>query len=231
MSDWFFSPIFWSITTRSWDYYMLCEAGTKLFSEQLFYDKSQKRYLANRNKYFHTQLLPPPPGYVTDHVNRNSRDNRLSNLRLATRSQNMANKSKSANTASKYFGVTKSRTGWRAQTTVNYKTVNLGYFDTERDAALAYDQAARKLHGGFAHLNFPDITVYNIKKRNRKRSSEYKYLWYDDSRSRWVIDCKDKHRRRLFFQRFVSKQDALAALEQKMLRFFNTPAILVSGGK
>jgi len=36
------------------------------------------------------------------------------------------------------------------------KRYNVGHFDTEIDAALAYDRKARELFGSYAYLNFPD---------------------------------------------------------------------------
>jgi hypothetical protein len=45
---------------------------------------------------------------------------------------------------------------WRARIRVNGKRISLGLFKDEIEAAKAYDRAARKYHGEFASLNFPD---------------------------------------------------------------------------
>jgi hypothetical protein len=103
----------------------------------------------------HRLIINAPDGLDVDHINGNRLDNRRENLRLCTRSQNHQNRTKSTGKSSKYKGVDfrKNRGKWRA----NIKTLTefkfLGHFDTEIDAALAYDKAAREHFGEFAKLN------------------------------------------------------------------------------
>jgi hypothetical protein len=110
----------------------------------------------------HTLILIAPPGLMVDHQDRDGLNNQRSNLRLATPSQNAANRAKNANpTSSLYKGVyfvnRENWTGhWQAYVSVNRSRVNLGYFETEEEAARAYDSAARFHYGEFAYLNFPD---------------------------------------------------------------------------
>jgi hypothetical protein len=95
---------------------------------------------------------------VVDHTNTNSLDNRRSNLRLATPSQNSCNSRRDkSNTYSRYRGVSfsKRKQKWFAAIRANGKKIWLGYFKTEIDAARAYDRAAREYHKEFASLNFP----------------------------------------------------------------------------
>lgn len=108
-------------------------------------------------KTLHRILMGEPEGFDVDHVNRDRLDNRRANLRLATRSQNSANRLRSkAPGASKYKGVRCGRYGnWFAQITVAYRTLYLGTHPTEEDAARAYDAAARLHFGEFARTNFP----------------------------------------------------------------------------
>lgn len=95
---------------------------------------------------------------LTDHINNDGLDNRRSNLRPATHAQNMWNQRPNRNTASGFKGVHQSnRSGrWRARLRKGDADYHLGYYDTAREAALAYDEAARRLFGEFARPNFPN---------------------------------------------------------------------------
>ena len=100
---------------------------------------------------------PIPEGKDIDHVNGNKSDNRIENLRVASRSQNMANCVSRKGSTSKYIGVSWStrEKRWVAQITKDYKTYGIGTFESEIDAATAYDTRAIEIHGEYARLNFP----------------------------------------------------------------------------
>lgn len=103
--------------------------------------------------------LRPEDGLDVDHKNGNGLDNRRENLRLATTSQNIANAPKRRGAyTSRFKGVTRHSQGrWQALVTKDYQRHYLGLFDSEEDAARAYDEKARQLHGEFAWLNFPVV--------------------------------------------------------------------------
>lgn len=92
---------------------------------------------------------------LCDHINGNSLDNRRSNLRLATQSQNNFNSRLNIRNTSGYKGVTwsKQRSKWQAQISVNKTYINLGHYDTPQEAYEAYKEAARKYHGEFANFD------------------------------------------------------------------------------
>lgn len=98
------------------------------------------------------------PNVWVDHRDRNPLNNQRENLRIATRSQNMANRrSMKEGGTSQYLGVSyvASRNRWQANIQKDKKYIRLGYFKTEIEAAEAYDKKAKELHGEFANLNFP----------------------------------------------------------------------------
>ena len=107
----------------------------------------------------HREILKPPRHLFVDHINHNGLDNRKANIRLATRSQNSWNRiSHKLNTSSRYKGVhwhIHSKK-WVARIGVNGRRIALGYYDDQVEAAKAYDKAAKKHHGEFAVLNFPE---------------------------------------------------------------------------
>jgi hypothetical protein len=117
--------------------------------------KKEKR----KNLQMHNLLVDIPPGMFCDHINHNGLDNRKANLRPATHTQNVWNRRKfKPHSRSKYKGVdwANDMKRWRARIRVNGKRIYLGSFTSELDAAKAYDKAAKKYHGEFASLNFPE---------------------------------------------------------------------------
>lgn len=113
-------------------------------------------YIDKRLKQMHRFLLDANPDTFVDHANRDTLDNRRSNLRLATAQQNACNRRKKGGSLSKYIGVYQVSSGrWRAYVYVNRKRINAGYFEVEIEAALAHDRLAIQHHGAFASLNFP----------------------------------------------------------------------------
>lgn len=99
---------------------------------------------------------------VIDHINNDTLDNRLENLRLATISQNNMNtkglkqrRKKRPRPTSQYKGVSYSTryAKWKASIHVDMKEIYLGRYESEQDAALAYNAAALFYYGEFATLN------------------------------------------------------------------------------
>ena len=105
----------------------------------------------------HRAIMQPGPGQQVDHINGDPLDNRRSNLRLCTPAQNSCNRGPQAHSTSGFKGVSwhKVHKRWTARIRLNHKRHHIGCFDTAEDAARAYDDAARRIHGPFAFLNFP----------------------------------------------------------------------------
>lgn len=95
------------------------------------------------------------PDNEVDHINRNRSDNRISNLRLATRSENGQNRKMPTNNSSGYKGVTwvKSRNAWQVVINIGRQPKFLGRFATREEAASVYNKAALKYHGEFAKID------------------------------------------------------------------------------
>ncbi len=112
--------------------------------------------IGGRVQTMHTYLLGNPDRDI-DHINGNGLDNRRSNLRLATESQNMANRGKQRNNTSGFKGVhwSQKHGKWKAEICCNRHRQHLGLFIDPVEAAHAYDSKARELFGEFARLNFP----------------------------------------------------------------------------
>ena len=136
-----------------------------------YLNKIQNRFILtiDKKKYYRYRLIfLYHHGYlpvIVDHIDRDSTNDRIENLREATMSQNQRNCTAKKNGTSKYLGVSKS---FKRATKKIYSAcitavkgqgnIYLGYFENEIEAALAYNRAAVKYHGEFANLNI--ITPY-----------------------------------------------------------------------
>jgi hypothetical protein len=107
-----------------------------------------------------------------DHINLNTLDNRCENLRSCSHQQNCCNRNRPQNNTSGFKGVSRYRgLRWRAQIKLRGKYIHLGYFDNANHAALAYDEAAKKMFGEFAFLNFPhENSGYPRRKYSRQKA-------------------------------------------------------------
>jgi hypothetical protein len=102
--------------------------------------------------YMHRQLLHVDPGMQVDHIDGDKLNNRRSNLRIVTNQQNAWNMK--GHSKSGFKGVVKTPQGkWCARIYISKRLVHLGTFDTAANAALRYNEAARRHYGIYARLN------------------------------------------------------------------------------
>lgn len=116
-------------------------------------------YARNRHILMHRFILNVTNRKLqVDHIDHDTLNNQRKNLRICNNQENHYNQRKRKNTTSKYKGVYWNSTKKKWQVSVKiketYKTKNLGRFDNEKEAALVYDEYAKKYYGKFALLNF-----------------------------------------------------------------------------
>jgi len=144
---------------------LIDDGATKILSHKWGVTKNISGFYAVRSDYstgkkktviLHRCITNCPRGKVVDHKNGNTLDNRKSNLRICTIAENSKNQKKTYNgKTSVYKGVylKNKRNKYVAEICANRVKHHLGYFETEIEAAEAYNTAAIQYHGEFANLN------------------------------------------------------------------------------
>lgn len=107
-----------------------------------------------RHELLHRFVMKAADEDVVDHENGDRWDCRKENLRVATLSQNAANRPTTAQGRA-WKGIFPHGNCWKARIKVEGQNVYLGSFQRPEEAAYAYDIAAKRLFGEFARLNFP----------------------------------------------------------------------------
>jgi hypothetical protein len=108
-----------------------------------------------RSLYIHRYVLDYNDKLVIDHINGNTLDNRKSNLRICTHMENCRNQKICKINTSNAKGVCFNRRSkkWTARIGLNNKRIFLGYFESKKDATIAYNTKAIEIYGKFAKLN------------------------------------------------------------------------------
>lgn len=137
------------------DFEWLSKFKWRIFSTN--YNHYAESTINNKNIKMHRLILNAPNGMVVDHKNGKGLDNRRSNIRLATTTQNLANIQK-INSKCGLKGVTYNDKGnrkkcWIARISINNKQKTIGTFLTKEEAGRAYDKEAKKIWGEFAYTN------------------------------------------------------------------------------
>lgn len=162
---------------------------TTFYAVRTDYSRGKK---FKRLLYMHCEILDisNEENLHGDHKDRNGLNNQRSNLRIATSSQNNCNRLSLKNVTSEYKGVGwhKSTNKWCAYIGKGKDQFWLGLFDTEIEAAIAYNKKATQLHGEFAILNLisnEDSLKYNSSNSEAK-TSKYKGVSWCNKSKRWI---------------------------------------------
>lgn len=137
---------------NQWKWYAY-KHGRTFYAYRANYQKNTKRAWPIS---MHRQLLNLlNDKRAVDHIDHNGLNNQKENLRISIQGGNNCNKLSAKNSSSKYLGVSwhKINKNWVACITKNNKFKHLGSFNKEQDAAIAYNRAAKELHGEFANIN------------------------------------------------------------------------------
>lgn len=104
--------------------------------------------------YMHRLILSAMSGFVVDHIDGDTLNNRRSNLRIASTTENARNCKVQRNNTSGVKGVcwNKARGAWAARIKVSGKNIHLGYFSDLNDAAASYAKGSAMYHGEFGRV-------------------------------------------------------------------------------
>jgi hypothetical protein len=123
----------------------------------LYAVRNLSRTMGEKEIFMHRTINETPDELFTDHINGDGLDNQRKNLRCCSKSQNGANRGGPKNNTSGFKGVVLIKGKWVALIHRNKKVFYLGVFATPEEAAKAYDEGAKKLHGEFARLNLATV--------------------------------------------------------------------------
>jgi hypothetical protein len=125
-------------------------AGSKYKNGYIYIQINKKIYRAHRLAFLY--MTGNFPENFIDHINHIRDDNRWTNLRDATLSQNQANRVNQKNNTSGYKGVSwnKQCKKWKAQISYMYKDIHIGLYTTPQEAAEAYKKKSIELFGKFS---------------------------------------------------------------------------------
>ena len=131
----------------------------RLINRTWYASKSGNTFVARSDSptriLMHRLILNAENGIEVDHIDGNSLNNLRSNLRLCSHRLNICNQRTQLYKSSMYKGVSWSKVAkrWHAYIKCSGVRSHLGYFDTQEEAAKAYNNAAITLFGEFAKIN------------------------------------------------------------------------------
>lgn len=210
------------------------EGKFAIVDDEDFEELSKYRWYINNHGYvvrsdkngvflIHREILRLQKGDKkhVDHINHNSLDERKVNLRICTMTENTRN-TRPRGGSSKYKGIYLENKLWGVRIQNDW----LGTYYTEYDAALAYDQEARKRYGEFAYLNFPEITDYSkLIQFADNRYSKYKGVTFNKTHRKWQASFYNK--KSIHIGVFNTEQEAYFAREEYIASLEKDKSIVV----
>lgn len=178
----------------------------------------QKDKQKNKRVLLHRMVLGVTDSKIfVDHINHDVLDARKENLRVCSHKENNRNCVGQKSRKGLYKGVYETKyNSWVAIIIVDSKSICIGTYYNQKDAALAYDKAAREHFKDFACLNFPEITDYkhlNSPRRHPNRSSKYIGISYSKKSKKWRTEKLYNHKR-YYLGEFDTEDKALEKLNQ-----------------
>ena len=206
------------IKNRVW--HLMPGNRTKEFYVYSARDSSLQRILLNIKK----------KNICVDHINHNPLDNRKENLRVCSNKENCRNSRKPNKRiyTSKYKGVSYSSKSKKfiSEIGVDNKSIYLGIFLYEINAALAYNEAAIKYHGKFAYLNDLNNIKEFPKEPNKKvKTSKYRGVYYSKRLKKYISSIKNGSKR-LSLGCFKCEIDAARAYNEAAIKYHGAKAKL-----
>lgn len=160
-----------SVAKDDYGCYILTNKNVKVYLDEKHWQKiNRNKWYIDKNGYVYSRInyknqrihrfiveniekKELSKNQVIDHINHNRLDNRIENLRIVSSSENNHNRKKRENTSSKYIGISLEKNRWRAKIIFQKQKIEIGSFETEKEAALAYNRKAIELYGDKAKVN------------------------------------------------------------------------------
>lgn len=136
----------------------------QLYNWHLLGGKYAARYTPTGSRLMEKDVMEVMDNVMLDHKDMNPLNNQRTNLRVANKSRNSQNRGLQSNSTSGYKGVCASKGKWQAHIKYHGQKVNLGTYVDKKEAAHAYNVAAKKFFGEFARLNVIDEEEPVLKK-------------------------------------------------------------------
>ena len=170
---------------------------------------------ASRNVYMQRHILglEPGDGVVVRFKNGDSLDNRRCNLATGSQADVAVAYNVGRGPDKRYKGVFRQGKHWQAKLTKDRNTIYLGMLRTAKEAALCYDDHARRLFGEHAILNFPRTKKYSYTMLTPRATSKYKGVCWRKKPGKWEANIPIK-RRSHYLGTFEDEQDAARAYDK-----------------